>query len=170
MGHYGGSFRCSCMGTKSLSALRKTRDGQMKCSCGGFGGLMSDSHPSPEVKKRWSGLNLQNASLSEGALVGLAPNELPGQDTITQIQPIRQMVGARSQWQIPAWLENGGWVENQEEAIEGEVMHCGGSIGTNTQPPWSSRGSLFLCQHKDTSHVLSWQRRCRVFVWVWEAG
>lgn len=43
--------------------------------------------------------------------------------------------------------------------VERGVMGCSGSTGTNTQPPQSSRGSLFLCQHKDTSHDASWQRK-----------
>lgn len=57
----------------------------------------------------------------------------------------------------PAFLKDGGLGgdEDEEEAVEGGVMRCSGSTGTNTQPPWSSRGSLFLCQHKDTSHVVS---------------
>lgn len=129
-----------------------SRNRQMEWSCGDLGRLMSEIHPPPQVKQLIRARPVQ-CWLIWGSLT---------QVTITHVQPIRQMVGARSQGQRSAFFKDGGWVlEHKKEVVERWVISCSGCAGSNTQPPWSSRGSLslFPCQNRDTSHLISWRRR-----------
>lgn len=54
------------------------------------------------------------------------PHLVPGQETITHTQLIRQMVGAGSQAHSSASSKDGGWVEEEEEGVAGRVIRCGG--------------------------------------------